>query len=185
MSHIGSKLIKIPANVSVDLSLQKVSVSGDLGNLSLPFSNISININSNGDERFLDLKPINTGTKKQNAESYRMWGTYRTLVENMILGVSKGYSKTLELIGVGYKAQYNNNTLVLKVGYSIDMLYEISSDVKVDCSRSNIIVITGIDKQKVNQVAAEIRLLRKPEPYKGKGIRYLGEVIRLKEGKKK
>jgi large subunit ribosomal protein L6 len=185
MSHIGSKLIKIPRNVNVDFSLEQINVSGNLGKLFLPFDNINININNNGDEKFLEIKPINTGTKKQNAESYRMWGTYRTLIENMIIGVSKGYSKTLELIGVGYKAQYNNNTLILKVGYSIDMLYEISPDVKVDCSRSNIVVITGIDKQKVNQVAAEIRLLRKPEPYKGKGIRYLGEVIRLKEGKKK
>lgn len=185
MSHIGSKLIKIPRNVLVDLSLDTISVRGDLGFLTLSYKNINIFISENEDEKYLNIKPLDTGTKKQNTASYIMWGTYRTLIENMIIGVSKGYSKTVELVGVGYKAQLINNKILLKIGFSIDVYYEVPSDVKVDCSRSNFIVITGINKQKVNQVAAEIRRLRKPEPYKGKGIRYLGEVIRVKEGKKK
>nr|NP_044767.1 ribosomal protein L6 [Reclinomonas americana]O21255.1 RecName: Full=Large ribosomal subunit protein uL6m; AltName: Full=60S ribosomal protein L6, mitochondrial [Reclinomonas americana]AAD11882.1 ribosomal protein L6 [Reclinomonas americana] len=185
MSHIGSKQIKIPKNVSIDLSMNKIYVRGDLGKLELPLNNINIHLKNIENDQFLILDPINTGTKKQKTASYIMWGTYRTLIENMLIGVSKGYSKTIELVGVGYKAQLIDKKLVLKIGFSIEINYEIPSDIKVDCSRSNIIVISGIDKQKVNQVAAEIRLLRKPEPYKGKGIRYLGEVIRLKEGKKK
>lgn len=186
MSHIGSKEIKIPANVSVELVGNKITVKSKNGVLSLVHKHILVEMLSENNVRRLVIKPDLTGAKKNDKQANILWGTYRTLIDNMITGVSQGYNKSLSLVGVGYKANLlDKNRLSLKVGYSIDLLYSIPSDVKIECPKPDLINIHGIDKQRVNQVAAEIRAYREPEPYKGKGIRYLGEVVRTKEGKKK
>jgi large subunit ribosomal protein L6 len=114
-----------------------------------------------------------------------MWGTTRALVNNMVNGVSKGFSVTLEINGVGYRAAVQGNSLNLQLGYSHEVAYPIPNDVKIVCERPTLINITGADRQRVGQIAAEIRAYRPPEPYKGKGIKYSTETVRRKEGKKK
>ena len=122
------------------------------------------------------------GTTKQ---ARIMWGTTRNLVRNMLAGVSQGYSKSLDISGVGYRAAVQGKTLMLQLGYSHDVNYPIPADIQIKCEKPTSILITGADKQRVGQVAAEIRGYRRPEPYKGKGVMYLGEKILRKEGKKK
>jgi large subunit ribosomal protein L6 len=114
-----------------------------------------------------------------------MWGTTRALVNNMVTGVSKGFSTVLEISGVGYRAAVQGNTLNLQLGYSHEIAFQIPSDVKIACERPTLITVSGADRQRVGQVAAEIRAYRPPEPYKGKGIKYSSETVRRKEGKKK
>jgi large subunit ribosomal protein L6 len=118
-------------------------------------------------------------------QSRAMWGTTRALVNNMVAGVSKGFSVGLEINGVGYRAAVQGSVLNLQLGYSHDVAFPIPEDVKIACERPTVITVTGADRQRVGQVAAEIRAFRPPEPYKGKGIRYAGETVRRKEGKKK
>nr|YP_007890562.1 ribosomal protein L6 [Histiona aroides]AGH24056.1 ribosomal protein L6 [Histiona aroides] len=186
MSHIGSKEIKIPANVTIELVGNKITVKGKNGSLSLVHKNILVDLLVENNARHIIVKPYLTGAKKSDKQASILWGTYRTLIDNMVTGVSQGYSKSLSLVGVGYKANMlDKHRLSLKVGYSIDLLYNIPSDIKIECPKPDLINIYGIDKQRVNQVAAEIRAYREPEPYKGKGIRYVGEIVRTKEGKKK
>ena len=114
-----------------------------------------------------------------------MWGMQRTLVDNLVLGVTEGFTKTLELNGVGYRAQMKGRNVNLQLGFSHDILYQVADGVEVKCPNQTTIIVSGIDKQKVGQVAAEIRSYRKPEPYKGKGVKYEGEYVFRKEGKKK
>ena len=186
MSHIGNKEIKLPETVSVSLIGNNIKVRGLYGLLDLEYKDINIHLISENNTHYLRIEPCVSENSKFNKKSTILWGTYRTLINNMVIGVSQGYVKSLELVGVGYKANIiDNKTLSLKVGFSMDLLYKIPEDIKIECPKPNIVNISGINKQRVHQEAAKIRSFRVPEPYKGKGIRYFGESIRVKEGKKK
>jgi large subunit ribosomal protein L6 len=128
---------------------------------------------------------IELGMREDNKDARAMWGMSRTLVANLVTGVTEGFSKTLEINGVGYRAAMKGQTLQLQLGFSHDVDFEIPKGIEVKCSKPTEIVVSGIDKQLVGQVAAEIRRYRPPEPYKGKGVKYAGEYIFRKEGKKK
>lgn len=185
MSHIGTKGIQIPSDIKIFYDKSSITIKGILGHLylELPIDIVcSLSFDSSL-QLYIKLNSINESEKMCKKS---IWGTYRSLIHNMIIGVSRGFSKKLELIGVGYKAYIDpENILNLRLGYSHIIRYTIPQDVKIQCLKPTLILIAGIDKQRVNQVAAEIRSFRKPEPYKGKGIRYDGEIIYLKEGKKK
>lgn len=183
MSYIGKKMIRIPSTVKVTNNNSLLSVEGPLGELKLKLP-LEIDLLIESNELSVKYTP-NSNIKKLNKQKLPLWGTYRSLIYNMILGVSRGYNVKLELVGVGYRANYQEGILTLKLGYSHDVQYSVPENVEIKCIKPTLISITGIDKQIVNQVAAEIRLFRKPDAYKGKGIRYYGEVIKLKEGKKK
>jgi large subunit ribosomal protein L6 len=177
MSRIGKKPVTIPQGVEVTLNGRQVAAKGPKGELAVVLSeNVSI---AQGDDG-VTVAPIN---KSQAAR--RFWGLSRSLVENIVVGVSEGYDRKLELQGVGYRAQMQGNTLKLSLGFSHDIDYPVPEGIKIDCPSQTEIIISGIDKQKVGQVAAEIRSYRPPEPYKGKGVRYNGEYVFRKEGKKK
>jgi len=175
MSRIGKKPIKIPSNVEVQVAQDAVTIKGPKGLLrqNLP-SEVYVKVV--GQEIILKVK--NSETKKDRA----LWGLFRSLINNMVEGVVNGFSKQLEINGIGFKAQLQGNNLVLNVGFSHPVTYAIPQEVSISVDK-NIITISGIDKQKVGQTAAEIRAIKKPEPYKGKGIKYVGEVIRRKAGK--
>lgn len=175
MSHIGKRIIKIPRNVFIDLNnkLHYISIKGPLGFLELNYPNI---LNISISENKLKIIPLH--------ETY-LWGTYRTLINNAILGVSQGFTIKLELIGIGYRASILNNLLHLKIGLSHDITIEIPQNITISCIKPTLISVTGINKQQVFQMASNIRSYCPPEPYKGKGIRYENEHIILKKGKKK
>jgi large subunit ribosomal protein L6 len=154
-----------------------LTVKGGLGTLSLAISN---DVAARIADGAITITPAND-TKQARA----MWGTTRALVNNMVTGVSKGFSVGLEINGVGYRAAVQGPVLNLQLGFSHDIPFPIPDDVKITCDRPTVITVTGADRQRVGQVAAEIRAYRPPEPYKGKGIRYAGEQVRRKEGKKK
>ena len=177
MSRIGKKPVVVPQGVEVNLSGQNVAAKGPKGELAVTLSEF-VTV-AQGDEG-VTLAPID---KTQNARSF--WGLSRSLVENIIVGVSEGFTRKLELQGVGYRAQMQGSTLKLSLGFSHDIDFPVPEGIKVDCPSQTEIVISGIDKQKVGQVASEIRGYRPPEPYKGKGVRYEGEYVFRKEGKKK
>lgn len=177
MSRIGKKPIPVPNGVEVSLSGQSVTVKGPKGALSAVLSD-QVTI-AQGDDGIL-VQPIN---KRQTARSF--WGLSRTMVSNLVTGVSDGFSKKLELQGVGYRAQMQGNALKLSLGFSHDVTYDVPEGIKIETPSQTEIIVTGSDKQTVGQVAAEIRSYRKPEPYKGKGVRYSGEYVYRKEGKKK
>lgn len=176
MSRIGNKLINIPAGVTVAVAEGNlVTVKGPKGELTAKFnSELTISVEGTAVvvKRPNDTKEIKT-----------IHGTTRALLNNMVVGVSEGFKKTLEINGVGYRAQLQGNKLIVSAGYSHTVDMEIPADLKVELPKNTVIIISGIDKQKVGQFAAEIREIRKPEPYKGKGIKYSNEVIRRKEGK--
>ena len=176
MSRIGNKAISIPAGVTVNVAEGNVvTVKGPKGELTAQFnSELEIVVEATKAEV---KRPNDTKVMKT------FHGTTRALLNNMVVGVSEGFKKQLEINGVGYRAQLQGNTLVVSAGYShtVDMI--IPEGLKVELPKNTIIIISGIDKQKVGQFAAEIREIRKPEPYKGKGIKYSDEVIRRKEGK--
>ena len=175
MSRIGKKPIVIPDNVQVDIAKGKVSVKGPKGTLELmPHPLIWVD----KIDHVLNVKVHNPSLKKNSA----LWGLWRSLINNMMLGVTQGYSKKLEINGIGYKAAMQANTLVLNVGFTHSINYEIPAGILITVTK-NIIEISGIDKERVGHVAAEIRAIRKAEPYKGKGIKYIDEVIRRKAGK--
>ncbi len=177
MSRIGKKPVPVPSGVEVTLSGNAVAVKGPKGELNAVLSDlVSIEMNDDG-------VLVSPKDKSQQARSF--WGLSRSVVNNLIVGVSDGFSKKLELVGVGYRAQAQGQKLKLSLGFSHDVDYEIPEGVKAECPSQTEIIISGIDKQKVGQVAAEIRSYRTPEPYKGKGVRYEGEYIFRKEGKKK
>jgi len=177
MSRIGKHPVRIPNGVEVSLSGQTLTAKGGLGALSLVVSN---EVSASIAESAVTIVP-NSDTKRSRA----MWGTTRALVDNMVVGVSKGFSVNLEITGVGYRAQVQGNTLNLQLGYSHDIPFPIPGDVKITCERPTAITVSGADRHRVGQIAADIRAYRPPEPYKGKGIRYATETVRRKEGKKK
>ncbi len=178
MSRIGNSPITIPEGVSVTLEDNLVTVKGKLGELSQEILEVSMTI----EDGVIQLKR-DTDTKPNRAKH----GLYRALINNMIEGVSKGYTKELELVGVGYRASNQGQRLDLALGYSHSIVLNIAPEVKVetvsDKGKNPIIKLTSFDKQLVGQVAAKIRSFRKPEPYKGKGVRFVGEIIRRKAGK--
>jgi large subunit ribosomal protein L6 len=177
MSRIGKHPVPIPSGVQVQLAGQTLTAKGSLGTLSLA---VSSEVTAEIADGRVTITP-NSDSKRARA----MWGTTRALVNNMVTGVATGFTRTLEINGVGYRAAVQGNVLNLQLGYSHDIPYPIPSDVKIACERPTLIAITGADRQRVGQVAAEIRSYRPPEPYKGKGIRYTDETVRRKEGKKK
>ena len=177
MSRVGKNPVAIPSGVQVELSGQTLTAKGRLGSLSLAVANEVTAAVADGQ--------VTIAPKDESKRARAMWGTTRALVNNMITGVANGFTRNLEINGVGYRAAVQGNALNLQLGYSHDVNYPIPSDVKIACERPTAITITGADRQRVGQVAAEIRAFRPPEPYKGKGIKYADEVIRRKEGKKK
>jgi len=177
MSRIGSKPVKVPEGVTVTLANQALTAKGKLGELSMA-------INGHVDVDYLDDEIVVT-PKDESKSARSMWGMQRSLAQNIVTGVSEGFSKELEIQGVGYRAALQGKILTLQLGYSHDIDFSIPDGIEIECERPNSIKVKGIDKQMVGQVAAVIRSYRPPEPYKGKGIRYLGEYIFRKEGKKK
>lgn len=175
MSRIGKQPIPVPAGVEVTINGSHVTTKGPKGELSKQFSDI-LTIKQEGDE-ILVTRPDDSRTARS------LHGLTRTLIHNMILGVSAGFEKKLELVGVGYRAQLKGNTLELALGFSHPVIIEAEEGITFECPDNTHIVVKGIDNQRVGQVAADIRLKRPPEPYKGKGIRYDGEHIRRKLGK--
>ncbi|MEK3889012.1 50S ribosomal protein L6 [Bacillus sp. FSL K6-3431] len=175
MSRIGKKPIEIPAGVTVTLNEQTVNVKGPKGELTNTFnSDMAIKIEAN----------IITVTRPSDAKEHRsIHGTTRSLIANMVEGVSKGFEKTLELVGVGYRAQKQGNKLVLNVGYSHPVEFDPDEGVEVEVPVNTKVIVKGYNKEKVGALASNIRAVRPPEPYKGKGIRYEGEIVRRKEGK--
>ncbi len=177
MSRIGKRPVPLPSGVTAAKEGETLSVKGPKGQLTLQMRDeIAYEI---GDDGIL-VKPANE-TKQARA----FWGMQRTLVDNLVVGVSEGFTKVLEINGVGYRAQAQGKNLRLQLGYSHDVNFPVPEGVDVKTPDQNTVEISGIDKQQVGQVAAEIRRWRKPEPYKGKGIKYRGEFIFRKEGKKK
>ena len=179
MSRIGNNPVAIPDGVTVDIKDNVITVKGKLGELTQEYSGVTIEKDEDGK---IVLKP-NTLTKENKSKH----GLYRSLVYNMIEGVSKGWTKELELVGVGYRASNQGQRLDIAVGYSHNIVLNVAPEVKVETisekGKNPIIKLTSFDKQLVGQVAAKIRAFRKPEPYKGKGVKYVGEQIRRKAGK--
>ncbi|MDG1500935.1 MAG: 50S ribosomal protein L6 [Planctomycetota bacterium] len=177
MSRIGKAPITLPSGVSLDLKGREVAVKGPKGNLSLTLRpEIDLTI----DGPTVTLEPNGSGAPRA-ARAFH--GMTRALVHNMVEGVSTGWSKTLDIIGVGWNAKVQGQKLTLNIGFCHPVDFDVASDLKVECPTATQIVITGPDKQAVGQLAARIRKVRPPEPYKGKGIRYKGEVVRRKAGK--
>ena len=177
MSRISKNPIQIPDNLDVKLSGNEISVKGPLGDLSLVLSSeIAVDYTD---------KVITVKSTNNSKHSRSMSGTIRTLISNMVAGVNTGFEKKLSLVGVGYRAQVSGDKLNMNLGFSHPVIHILPSGIKAETPSQTEIVIKGIDKQKVGQVAAEIRSYRKPEPYKGKGVRYVDERIILKEAKKK
>ncbi|WP_128892961.1 50S ribosomal protein L6 [Erythrobacter sp. HKB08] len=177
MSRIGKKPVAIPSGVEAKIDNGTLSVKGPKGTLSMGLSDL-IDYKVEGDE--IQVNPAND-TKQ--ARSY--WGMQRTLVSNLVEGVTEGFTKTLEITGVGYRAQAQGKKLKLQLGYSHDVDLDVPEGIEVKTPDQTTVEVSGIDKQAVGQFAAEIRRWRKPEPYKGKGIKYRGEYVFRKEGKKK
>jgi len=177
MSRIGKKPVPVPAGVTATLDGQAVSVKGPKGELSAVLVDEVI--------ASLDDDGIAVNPRAETKRARAMWGLSRTVVCNLVEGVSQGFAQTLEITGVGYRAAVEGKVLKLALGFSHDVAYEIPDGITIACPRPTEITISGIDKQRVGQVAAEIRRYRPPEPYKGKGVRYQGEYIFRKEGKKK
>ena len=176
MSRIGERKLTLPAGVTVTTENNVVTVKGPKGELKLDYSKL---VEINVEENVVTTKKI-----RNNALTNVMQGTTNSLVSNMITGVSAGYEKGLEAVGVGYRFNVAGSKITVSAGYSHPVIVEVPSDLTVEQVNNTEITVKGIDKQKVTEFAANIRKIRKPEPYKGKGIRYKGEVIRRKEGKK-
>ncbi|OYW87772.1 MAG: 50S ribosomal protein L6 [Sphingobium sp. 32-64-5] len=177
MSRTGKKPVAIPAGVTATVQDGQVSVKGPKGSLSIPMAD---EVSYTLEDGSLTVAPVNDSKRARS-----FWGMQRTLVQNLVTGVTEGYTKVLEITGVGYRANAQGKTLKLQLGYSHDVDYAIPEGIEIKTPDNTTVEISGIDKQKVGQVAAEIRRWRKPEPYKGKGIKYRGEFIFRKEGKKK
>jgi large subunit ribosomal protein L6 len=177
MSRIGKKAVAIPSGATVTLDGQTVTVKGPKGQLSWTVSE-EIEVKQEGAE--LTLSPRN-----DTARARGMWGLSRTLVNNMVVGVTTGYEQTLELVGVGYRAALKGSDLSMQLGFSHEVDFPAPTGITFAVPKQTEIKIAGIDKQLVGETAAKIRRIRPPEPYKGKGVRYQGETVRRKEGKKK
>jgi large subunit ribosomal protein L6 len=177
MSRIGKKAVPIPSGVTANVEGQTVKVKGPKGALQVVLPDeVAVKMEGGG----VKVDPRNE-TKRARA----MWGTSRTLVNNLVTGVTKGYERKLEITGVGYRAALQGKNLQIALGYSHDVIFPVPEGIAIATPKPTEIVVSGIDKQKVGQVAAEIRAFRPPEPYKGKGVKYADEYIFRKEGKKK
>jgi large subunit ribosomal protein L6 len=177
MSRIGKKPVAIPAGVTAKLEGQLIAVKGAKGELKFTApEEVAVTIENN---------EVHVTPHGEDKRSRAMWGTARAQVNNLIVGVTKGFEKKLEINGVGYKAAVAGKNLQLSLGYSHDVLYPVPAGVAITTPKPTEITVVGIDKRQVGQVAAEIRAFRGPEPYKGKGVKYAGEFIFRKEGKKK
>jgi large subunit ribosomal protein L6 len=177
MSRVGSKEIIIPDNVKVSIQGDIIFAEGPLGKLETKLhETIATDLSDN---------KISFSVKKESKQSLAFWGLQRNLVNNLVIGVSTGFTKKLEMNGVGYRASLKGNNIELLLGYSHPIIYPIPEDIKVTVDKQNNIEISGASKQLVGQVASEIRSFRGPEPYKGKGVKYADEQINRKEGKKK
>ena len=177
MSRIGKKPVSIPSGVTANVEGQTVKVKGPKGALQLVLHG---DVSAKMDQGSITVDPRNE-TKRARA----MWGTYRALLANLMTGVTKGFEEKLEISGVGYRAAVQGKNLQIALGYSHDVVYPIPAGIAIVTPKPTEVVVSGIDRQKVGQVAAEIRGFRPPEPYKGKGVKYSGEYIFRKEGKKK
>lgn len=177
MSRIGKKPVTIPSGVTATIEGRELSVKGPKGTLTMPLAD---EVSYAVEDGAIAVQPAND-TKR--ARSF--WGMQRTLVQNLVTGVTEGFSKTLQITGVGYRANLQGKNLKLQLGYSHDVDFAVPEGITIATPDQTTVQISGIDRQKVGQVAAEIRRWRKPEPYKGKGIKYQGEFIFRKEGKKK
>ena len=179
MSKIGKINISIPEKVKVALAGSNINIEGPIGKKSLNIDLEMFDLNLN-DGKEVSIKP-----KKINQMSKRLWGMNRSLLNNAIIGASKGYEKTLELVGVGYRATLKGKQLNLQLGFSHDINFDIPETVKITVEKQTTLKIIGFDKQEVGMIASKIKALRPPEPYKGKGIKEKGQYILRKEGKKK
>jgi len=177
MSRVGKMPIAVPAGAQVSITAQQIVVKGPMGELTQALNGLVKVVNDNGSLKF---EPVS-----EAREANAMTGTLRALVNNMVNGVTKGFEKKLNLVGVGYKAQAQGDKLNLSLGFSHPVIHAMPHGVKCETPTPTEILIKGIDRQKVGQVAAEVRAYRQPEPYKGKGVRYADEVVVLKETKKK
>ena len=177
MSRVGQKPVTVPDGTEVQIVDQLVRAKGKRGELSVTLPK---EVEVNQEDNLITIKP-----RGESKKARALWGTSQSIVNNLVVGVSEGYSKTLEITGVGYRAAVQGNSLNLQLGYSHDINFPIPEGIEIKCENQTTIEVSGADKQVVGQVAAEIRAFRKPEPYKGKGIRYRGEQILRKEGKKK
>jgi large subunit ribosomal protein L6 len=177
MSRIGKKPVVVPAGVKVGVAGRKISVEGPLGKLDFGFRpEVHVQYDEAG-------KQINVSADGNVRQHRAYHGLTRAMIQNMVVGVTKGYERKLEVVGVGYLAAVQDTTLQLRVGYANEIQKPIPDGLKVTCPDQTHVVVQGIDKQLVGQFAAEVRAVRKPEPYKGKGIRYDGEAVRRKAGK--
>ena len=179
MSKIGKINIQIPEKVKVALAGSMLNIEGPAGKKSLNIDLETFQLDIN-DGKEISIKP-----KKTNQDTKRLWGMNRSLVNNAIIGASKGYEKTLELVGVGYRASLKGKQLNLQLGFSHDINFDIPENIKITVEKQTTIKINGSDKQEVGMIAAKIKSFRPPEPYKGKGIKEKGQYILRKEGKKK
>ena len=177
MSRIGKKAVTVPTGVTANVEGQTVKVKGPKGALQLVLHDDLV--------AKMDKDGIKIDPRSETKRARSQWGTYRTLVSNLMTGVTKGFEEKLEITGVGYRAAVQGKTLQLQLGFSHDVNYPIPEGIAITTPKPTEIVVTGVDKQKVGQVAAEIRGYRPPEPYKGKGVKYANEYIFRKEGKKK
>lgn len=177
MSRVASNPVALPSGVEVKLADSQIEVKGSKGSLSMELNPV-VEVNQEG-------STITFAAKNSTKFSKAMSGTTRALVNNMVQGVSAGFEKKLQLIGVGYRVQVQGQKLNLSLGFSHPVVYELPQGIKAEAPSQTEIVLTGVDKQQLGQVAAEIRAFRPPEPYKGKGVRYADEYVRRKEAKKK
>ena len=177
MSRVGLNPVAVPDTVTLSVVGQIVTAKGKLGELSI---NVVDDIEIIHEENLVRVKPRN-----QSTEARAMWGTTRSLVQNIVTGVDRGFTINLEIFGVGYRAAVEGSELVLQLGFSHEVRHPIPEGITIKCERPTAIAVSGSDRQLVGQVAANIREYRKPEPYKGKGVRYENEFILRKEGKKK
>jgi large subunit ribosomal protein L6 len=177
MSRIGKKAVAVPSGVTATVDGQTVTAKGPKGQLAVALvDEVTVAMTDDG---------IKVDPRDQSKRARSMWGMSRTLVQNIVTGVSDGFEKRLEINGVGYRAQAQGKTLNLALGYSHEVNFDVPEGVEIQTPRPTEIVVSGIDKQKVGQIAAEIRRWRPPEPYKGKGVKYVDEYVFRKEGKKK
>jgi large subunit ribosomal protein L6 len=177
MSRVGKYPVEIPAGVTVAIAGGVVTAKGKLGELTLGLTDyVDVKVEDN---------KVSVAPRNNSTPSRQMWGTTRANIANLVKGVSVGYTKTLEITGTGYRAAVQGPNLVINLGFSHDVVYAIPSGIKVTCEKPTLIKVEGTDKRQVGQVCAELRSWRPPEPYKGKGVKFEGEAIRRKEGKKK
>jgi large subunit ribosomal protein L6 len=177
MSRVGKYPVELPSGVQVALAGRTLTAKGKLGELKLELTDDV--------EATVEPGKVSIAPKGGERRARMMWGTTRALVANMVRGVSAGYTKTMEITGTGFRASVQGKNLVMNLGFSHDVVYPVPEGIKITTPRPTAIMVEGMDKRQVGQVSAEIRAFRPPEPYKGKGVKFEGEAIRRKEGKKK